>query len=461
MPWLAGRVVDGGALAIAACLAGVALLVVRPHARGRAALPLVVGVALGVVAMLLSSRGLFVGAAAFLVAGCLRRTSSGALLIAVSAIHPADVDALVGWPLRALLAHGAAVLLAPFTATPAQISAETVLLIEGRIADVESACAGTRSLTAFIVCFCVLAALKPGRPTATSSVVRACAAGAVVLVAISVLRVATITGVAILADAPAIADIVHEPLGLFALLAAIAVANLLLSKGATRIHPALPAAAQERHVPSAPAGAVAVAAAAAAAIAIALAPLVMSSRSRDAGAATNDTVALALTAGDGGDIPLRDDEHALFTQLGARASKRSWGDDGAGSVLLVVGPRRAHHAPERCLAAAGFHVESATTAPSPDPDRRVRRLRLARDGEQFIGTSFFVSRDRVVASALERSMRDVVLGEGPWVFVSILTRADGSPGAGAVSDDDVAALVHEARTILGSSRSSGSLGGSP
>lgn len=458
-PWLGARLVDGGALSLATAGAGAALLLVARLGRHRwpvggpnndvprpraLVIPAFVALFVGVLGIALPSRAL-VFAGAFLAASVLvggRVALAGGALLALAAIHPADVDALVGWPLRALLASGASHLMGALGGNA--LDAETVLVIEGRVADVESACAGTRSLSVLTLCLAVVVSLRElaGRATrARVLVLAACGAGLVFL-ALSIMRVALIAWLALGAGDRTLGDVVHTPLGLFALAMALAVALAVLERGSPVVSSTstdLMARGPARPI-----------------IAVVACVLVMAGALRVRPAVRPDAGDVVAPAGElsfdgegdsgGAPLPLTAEERALFGQLGARAQKRALPD--GGSVLVVSGPRRAHHAPERCLAAAGFHVESAVTTSIVDVP--VRRLVLGvpdpfRAGEPaLLGTSFFVSKNRVVASALERGLREVLLGEGPWTFVSILTRA--SPDEALVRE-----LVAEARAS-GSSR---------
>ena len=315
-----------------------------------------------------------------------------------------DLD-VVGFPARLFAARVAE---SALTLCGAHVvGAETVLVVEGNVADVEAPCAGLSTLRMLAAVVIVVAALRDsGRGRAVVALV---VAGVVAVVG-NALRVTALSLLVLLAHRPDFAALVHLPLGVLAFVGSIVVADLLLRA---------PSPARVARAPMGRAAVVAlvvVAGVATVVRAVAVAPTPKTS--------TSSSPPLSASSSSSSSIPLTASEHALFGRHALWAEKRRV--DG-GSVLVVVATSlRAHHAPERCLAGSGLRVDASTTTTIAGVP--VKRLLL--DGGARVGVSFYVrdgddGRAVVFASLLERTVDQLVHhGRGPWAFVSAVVDAD-------------------------------------
>lgn len=352
-----------------------------------------------------------------------------------------DID-VVGFPLRRLSAELAALAL-PVLGVPVAF-AETVLVTEHGLADVEAPCAGLSTLRILLAAVAVIAALRGARPGA---LVAASVAAIAVAVVGNATRVTILSFLVLGARLPDLAGLLHVPLGVLVFLAAAAAAVPLLGTArppcATTTTPALRAAVV-----------VAVLAALGASGLRAMRP------TDDAGA-TSSAIASppVATAVSDLDVPLSAAEDELYGRHALAARKRRLHDASGrdvGEVLVVVTRGlRAIHAPERCLAGNGHAVvDSAVVTRAGRP---VKRLVL--DGGRFVGLSLLRSaRGRIATDLGDVALARLGLGsgahgrdDGPWVFVSAVVAAD----LVGVADEDalVARLLDDAASLLPTSGS--------
>lgn len=343
-----------------------------------------------------------------------------------------DID-VVGFPLRRLSAELAALAL-PVLGVPVAF-AETVLVTEHGLADVEAPCAGLSTLRVLLAAVAVIAALRSARP---GSLVAASAIAVVVAVVGNASRVTILSFLVLGARLSDLAALLHVPLGVLVFLAAAASAVPLL--GAPRGPPAADTAPR--------AGLVAVLVAVLAALG---ATGVRSVRPTEGPAVDAATASVGWGVNDL-DVALSPAEQELYGRHGLAAGKRRLQDAQGrdiGEVLVVLTRGlRAIHAPERCLAGNGHAVvDSAIVTRAGRP---VKRLVL--DGGRLVGLSLLRSaRGRVATDLGDVALARLGLGEGgrddgPWVFVSAVVASDlididGEEALVARLVDDTAALL--------------------
>lgn len=436
LPWFLARVSDTGAATSLAALAVAGVLLI--HRRGRSAPPsswlaaaAAVAVAVGVLGVLLPARSPL-WAAATITAGAgfsvhtrsHRPLVAGALL-AVAAVHPLDLDAFVGWPLRLAFARIAAVLT---PAADAPLTASSILVVEGRVADVEAACAGVRSI---LVLFIGMAALIASRPATSLSRAAAAAAAAFgVFVVASVGRIVAIVTLALVVKRPELADAIHGALGMAAFVAALLCAHgILAGGGAVQLDDQAPRVVEVEPPRSAPRlGGALVTALALAVIVVVAGQVKLASVDRSgAPSGSERSPGEDVTTALGIEAPLLPAERALFAKVGARALKRVFRD--GSSALIVVGGRGAHHAPERCLAAAGFVIDTVADLDIDGVSARSLTIVDPRTGAGRASLATFVSPAMTTSSIGERVARGLA-GEEPWALVSV------------IGDDRDSAAVH-------------------
>jgi exosortase O len=357
------------------------------------------------------------------------------LLVLLGLPLSGDVD-VVGFPLRRLAAEGAAGLLPGF-GVPV-VPAETVLLTENGVADVEAPCAGLSTLRLLLAVVLVLASLTGARPARV-----ALALGAVVGVAVlgNALRITALAWLVLGPQRTDLAGLLHVPLGVSVFLAAAAGAVLLL-------RPRGPAAVVDDGAPSwaattrpgtGTAARVTTAIFVAGSVGVVAALLVL--RAVPPTEATNTDGVLvarlqALSAGE--PLPLGAAEAELFGSH-ALAARKLRLPDSAGEVLMVAARSlRAMHAPERCLAAHGHVV--VDVADVPRAGLVVRRLLL--DGGRAVGLSFVRSSATTATGPAQVAAARMRGEAGPWVFVSAVV------AAGVDEDAVVAGLVADVDGLL-------------
>ncbi len=346
-----------------------------------------------------------------------------------------DLD-VVGFPARVFAAKVAQSALSMFGAHV--VGAETVLVVEGNVADVEAPCAGLSTLRLLAAVVLVVGAL---RRTGHLRIVAALVAAGVVAVVGNALRVTVLAALALVAERADLAALVHVPLGVLAFVGAIVVADLLL-RG-----PQAPPSPRpiSRWWPKVAVGSLVVVTATTTLL-----------RTQTPPRPTLSLKPSSSSSPSASSIPLTQAEQGLFGRHALSAEKRALdaAHDGAdGSVLVVIATSlRAHHAPERCLAGSGLRVDASTeTVIAGVP---VKKLVL--DGGARIGVSFYVRADAdtadhavVFGSLVDRAV-DQLSHRGPWAFVSAVVEARSPDAPDREPDLDVLVprLLDDARHRL-------------
>lgn len=356
-----------------------------------------------------------------------RRARGGALLLLAALPFADQADHYLGFGLRVATANVVADLLAGQGAAP--IAAQSILVLERGVADVEAACSGLGSVWAGALLLLGLAFAQRRRIDVTFLV--ALAVQCALLFAGNVVRITALVTLTHGYQAPALAEIVHQPLGVLAFaLAGLAGALVLLRR---------PAAARRRRRPRWPGR---VAPGFAAGAVVAMAALVGLTHERRALAATNpprlriEVEGAVRTEA----LPLSAQERALFERWGAPDATQlrleapyPQGDLRGAAVFVPAASWRAHHPPALCLKGAGHQLD----APRPTRIGEVHAVHSTTNRGAHTAVYWFQAEGRTTAALLER-IEDGVLGAGqPWVLVTLVV--DGSVPA---DDPRLEDLVH-------------------
>lgn len=326
----------------------------------------------------------------------------------------AQADAYAGFMARVFSARVAADLLSSLGVP--SLNAETVLVFENGVAQIDAPCSGLRSLWMGAVVF-LLALWVEDRRLGLRALV-AFGLLLALLVAANAARVALIVAIAVVLGQPSLAEIVHVPAGLVGFLGATAPALLLL-RGAAASRPEAPVAT--RSVVALPAPVVLALSASCLAGAVA-------SEARPARAARPGRLELrlpepwrvepvALT-------PAEEDLLARFAE-GRVAKLRARAGAGQVAVLLVESESwRSHHPPELCLAGAG-HELSEVSERELLAGLVVRFARL--DGGPRFHVSWFQAGAETHADLVDRILAQWFGGAEAFVLVSLVAEGFSGP----------------------------------
>jgi exosortase O len=386
---------------------------------------------------LLQAAGIAALAAALVAVGTSARAPPWACLLLVWLGLPlsGDID-VIGFPLRLVSAELAASVL-PALDVPV-VFAETVLVTEHGLSDVEAACAGLSTLRLLLATIAVLSAL---RGASLASLVGAAGAAVVVAVLGNACRVTILSWLVLGARRPDLAELVHVPLGSMVFASSIALVSPLVSQ-------ASPDAAG-LSAPTMRSGLVVVALCAVVVGAFSAGRMSVWLFSED----TASPPAVSIVLPDHGDDEraLSSAEATLFSRHALAAQKHAVrGRDGrvVGEALVVVTTDlRSIHAPERCLAANGHVVVHSDVVERAG--RPVKRVVL--DHGEAVGLSFLRSARhhevdllgvRLARLGFFQRARDL----GPWVFVSAVL----DENAMSVRDEDalVRGLINDVDAAL-------------
>ncbi len=352
-----------------------------------------------------------------------RRRLTALLLFAALPIG-AYLDAYVAFPARMFSARQVAGLLSWFGLS--SVSATTVIELDSGIAHIDAPCSGVKSLWTGLLFY--LAATWVARVHMGFRWLATGALFAAALCGVNTLRIAFIVTLALVLDLPAVAEVVHLPLGIVGFSACgAAVLGAVRGMGCRPLPVAGAPSALGRRAQL-----------------VLIVWLSCLSALYSPGAdvpqpswflqlpAELQAEALALT----------DDELAFFARRGPTAAvkNRISHADLTGSMMAAYSRTwRAHHNPEHCLAANGHRVgRRVSTLVAPDFSVRMVEVGAAR-------TAFYwlQSPRRTTDDIGARIWADVAAGEDRWVLVSILLDR---PPAAPLSTDTVTllSLIREA-----------------
>ncbi len=388
-----------------------------------------------IVGAVLLGLSLYAAAGLYLPAPTWRRGLPGLVLFLAVLPFGDTLQAYAGMPARTFTAHVVERVLS--TAGVANVSAETVLVLESGLVYVDAPCSGLHSLRTGLVFFAGATWIERaalGAGWAARGLVFAA-----LLVAANVVRVLVIVVVGPVAGLPRVAEIIHEPLGVLGFVAACAAAYAMLHFGrraarATADAPAPRAPARADHGPVLVLGLAAL---------TVVAALAHTPRPRRAVTAAPQLARLAAALPQGEAIPLTEAETGLFARVGQTTAIKhrfTWRGH-PGSVLAVHSTSwRAHHAPEICLAGAGHEVDALQTW-TVAPDHALRVAAVDRGARTAL--YWYQSRTRTTADLLTRVLSDLAGDEDEWVMVSILVE-----GAWPVGDARTLALYDSIRASV-------------
>jgi exosortase O len=366
-------------------------------------------------------------------------------VLAVVALLPfgPHLDAFLGFPARIATAHLVQKVLAAFGVWVQ--SAEDIVILENGVAGIDLPCSGVKGLWVGALFFLVLTWLE--RRALGGRWLLAGLAVLTALVTANFLRVLLLVVIGFACRQPALAALVHLPLGVFGFVAACGVAVLALLR--------LPAHGQEQRASAATTRPLGFGLLPLLALLLCLAGRSVpdDTRARAVGPAEMHLPqAWRITA-----LPLEHEEAGLFTHHGVQqAGKwRFQAGTAAGTLLVVVADSfRAHHAPEICLAGAGHRIDGVRRA----------ALRLGRplhiidiDGHRATAATWFQSARTTTDSLMRRTLAELLDGEQRWALVSVLF--DGPTGLDASTRSLLEDLHAAVATSLASSPHRSSLPG--
>jgi exosortase O len=328
-----------------------------------------------------------------------------AVLVAVALLpFGPHIDAFLGFPARVATAHLVRNLLG--AAGVAVQSADAILIFENGVADVDLPCSGVKGLWVGGVFFLALTWLE--KRSLGWRWLAAGFASLTALVAANFLRVLLLVSLGFACRQPALATLVHLPLGVFGFVMACALAVVLV-----RRLPARPAdrpgdAALERPLGLG---------------ALPLLGMLLGLATLGTGGTQPRGFALAeirlpaawsLTP-----LPLEDKESRLFERhLAQQASKwRFRLGQREGTLLVVVADSfRAHHAPEVCLASAGHKIDGVRRELLA-PGLPIRLIDT--DAYRTSIATWFQSASTTTDSLLQRTLAELLHGDRRWALVSV------------------------------------------
>jgi len=342
---------------------------------------------------------------------CAWRRGLVPVLLAIAALPFAEhLDVYVGFPARLLSAR---ILEDAFTGAGLDgVTAQTILVFEGRAAQIDLPCSGVKSLWAGSVLYLALTWLADRRITAGWLAGWAAYMGLLFLG--NVARIGVLVGLGMVLELPRAAESLHVSLGVLVFVGAALLPWWALHRRHREIRDLQPGA----EAPSAPTGR---AAWGLIALSACLWTLHLVAPHRVAASTPVPTATLRLPADVSSQpIALTPTESTFFTAGGATlASKQRFEWRGVSGSVLVVRSRaaRAQHLPEQCLAASGLDV-AATYTRLIDADFPVRHVELRRATGH--AAYWFQSSERVTDDFTDRLWAGLTSGEADWALVSVL-----------------------------------------
>lgn len=443
LTWLAGHLrradagLAGPLMGLALALLARQLVAARHHLRApprlaRAPLALLAGAELGYVACartvdMHSLSAAWLAVALYAVLGLYTsrevwRGSARGLLLALVVLPLGDHAQLyLGVPARRLSADVVAAVLGH--SGVAHVAAETVLVLESGLVYVDAPCSGIRSVWTGAVFFAGATWLVRARLD-----LRWLAHGALLLLLLVLANIVRVLAIVVLGPVlglEVIAQLVHEPLGILGFGGACAVVYLSLHATTRARTPSVaPSAAPvglHAHTQARDGRSTSTLAVPSALITTALALTLYAPAPPPPPAITPRFVL------PGEPLPLTEAEASLFARVGGTtALKRGFTWEGRAASLLVVHSTawRAHHAPEVCLASAGYRVE-APRVWQLGPARAVRIAQI--DGGARTAVYWYQSATEATPELSARVWSALSGGAGAWTQVSLLIEGTVGP----------------------------------
>ncbi|MEM1202085.1 MAG: exosortase O [Acidobacteriota bacterium] len=367
---------------------------------------------LSIVAFVVGGFGLL---GTFTVPSRWRPLRPAALLVACVLPFGAQFGTGLGYPARVLTAAAVADVLG--TLGVASLSAHDVVLLENGVAHVDLPCSGVKSLWTGTLFFLGATLVTQRRLGVRWLLSLGIFQGALLMANTARVLVLVILGLVL--GAPRAADLAHVPLGIFGFAVCLGIGAVLVRW--------IPLQGQvDDAPPPSRAGAP-------------LRPLLLlcclvatlSAMPRIAEGGTRATAEEVVPPADiaASALEMTPAERRFFAyEPGTRAGKWRFRWGGArGSLLLVAADSwRSHHAPELCLAAAGFRVEAM--GPRRLDGFPFHELQVSADGSGARTAAYwFQSTGGATPSLLQRFWREATRGDEGWVLVSVLFDPDSDP----------------------------------
>lgn len=337
----------------------------------------------------------------------------------------------LGFPARILTAQAVEALLHTWHITA--LSSEDIIVLDTGIAQVDLPCSGLKSLWMGTVLLLGMTWLEGRRIGLRWLLV--CTANLGLLIGANVARVLTLVLLIYALHQPALAEVVHVPLGVISFMTVA-----LMSWSLLRWVPQNRAGGKVKSEPAPPLGKSTPKGAG-----IWMGALVIGLVALSAVPRPDTSVVLPTFANLGWSapmqaesIPLAAHEQDFFAaHAGAVAEKQRFNFEGiTGSMILVNSPTwQAHHSPELCYVSGGFQVGHMSQQQlTPTVLGRWLSLNHGSSSNQptYSAAYWFQSPDRTTDSFIDRFWADLTRQERSWVMVSILFDQVNSPDTPAM-----------------------------
>lgn len=353
----------------------------------------------------------------YLPPACWRRGFVAVLAVVALLPFGPHLDAFLGFPARIATADMVHKVLAAFGVWGQSV--EDIIVLENGVASIDLPCSGVKGLWIGALFFLGLTWLE--RRALGGRWLLAGLAVFASLVTANFLRVLLLVLLGFGCRQPALAALVHLPLGVFGFLLACGVAVLMIRR--------LPAHDPERRSradTTRPLG-------------LGLLPLLALLILLAGGSVRGHAPARMVGPADLhlppawriAALPLDDKAARLFAHHGAQQAGqwRFQAGAAAGTLLVVVADSfRAHHAPEICLAGAGHTIDGVRRA-ELGPGRPLRLIDT--DGHRATAATWFQSARTTTDSLMRRTLAELLDGEQRWALISVLF--DGPTGLDAAT----------------------------
>ncbi|MBW4466073.1 MAG: exosortase O [Pegethrix bostrychoides GSE-TBD4-15B] len=341
----------------------------------------------------------------------------------------------LGFPARILTAQAVEAILNTWQITA--LSSADIIVLDTGIAQVDLPCSGLKSLWMGTVLLLAMTGLE-GRKLGWRWLLVCCANWGL-LVSANVMRVLSLVLLTNVLRQPALADLLHMPLGLvsFVTVSLLAWGLLRWVPQAEKARAPVQAIARPAQ-PASPkllAGLIAVL-------------LLLSFLPRPAAVLPVQPALAHLSwpaAMQVEPMALSQPEQAFFVSYdGVTAEKQRFDFEGiAGSMILVASPTwQAHHSPELCYISSGFEINQMRQQQLTDAVLG-RWLSLKQDATQQAAAYWFQSPHRTTDSYLDRLWAELSRQEPAWTMVSVLFDQPYSP-----ESPQVQAFLNQVQSVL-------------
>ncbi len=347
------------------------------------------------------------------------RAGFPAMLLAVGVLPFGEhIETFLGYPARIVTARlvGDGLRSAGFPS----IGADTILVFESGISQVDLPCSGVKSLWTGML-FWLAATWIENRALNLRWLLSAALLGGMLMVA-NLVRVGLLVLVGEIAGLRQAAELIHVPLGVLGFVICCGMAVVLLRwQPAQRTAPPTPTPPVSRWLAPVLLGGVL-------GMALVYQPRPPEAPALNPGVVLNWQVPAQWTTEP---APMTPAELELITQGGAEATdRRRFHWNGLSGTLLLVTSRswRAQHRPELCFEVYGFTIENSVTR-LVTPDFPLKALALSADTAttRYAAVYWFQSKDRTTEDYSARMWADLQPQRARWVLVTVLLDAAPTP----------------------------------